>query len=113
MADQPSTRMLALLDKERTAIRMADFAQLEGLADQKAHLIAALTSGPNAKSNLIRIKAKLDENQSLLRAAISGVAAAQDRIAALRNVREELSVYDQSGQMAKVPTRRPDMEKKA
>jgi hypothetical protein len=113
MPDQTSARLLVVLAKERTAIRTADFAELDLLAVQKFDLFEALPRSGTSESDLVQIKTKLIENQTLLSAAISGVAAAQDRIAALRNVREGLSVYDQSGQIAKVTTRRPGVEKKA
>ena len=113
MPDPICQSILKLLADERAAIKDAQFAKLEGLLSQKERLFAALPSSTPTPSELKEIKQRLDTNQSLLNAAITGVADAQVRIAALRNVREGLSVYDQSGQIAQVQTRRKGFEKKA
>jgi len=113
MPDRINAQMTALLDRERTAIRTADFEKLAGLADEKAMLFDVLPNSQTSQSDLAQIKRQIEENQTLLSAAISGVAAAQDRLKAVRHVREGLSIYDQSGQIAKVQSPRPGMEKKA
>lgn len=113
MPDQISTLLIALLKRERRAIRTADFEGLAALAEDKAQLFNALPKSSATQRDLARIKQQIDENQTLLGAAISGVAAAQDRLAAVRHVRDGLTIYDQSGQMAKVPAARPGLEKKA
>lgn len=113
MPDRVSALMTALLARERVAIRTADFDGLAAIADEKAQLFNALPTSGATQDDLAKIKRQIDENQTLLSAAISGVAAAQDRLTAVRHVREGLSIYDQSGQMAKVQPPRPGMEKKA
>lgn len=113
MPDRISTQMIALLSRERTALRKADFEELASLAEEKSLLFEALPHSRATDHDLTKIKDRIDENQTLLSAAISGVAAAQDRLNAVRNVRDGLSVYDQSGQIAKVQQPRPGMEKKA
>ena len=113
MRDRLSTRMIALLDQERVAIRTADFDGLAVIADEKGALFNALPDSGATRAELTLIKQRIDANQTLLSAAISGVTAAQDRLTAVRHVRDGLSVYNQSGQMDKVKTPRPGMEKKA
>ncbi|WP_341367508.1 hypothetical protein [Yoonia sp. BS5-3] len=113
MPDHVSGKMIELLDRERSAIRTADFDALGAISDEKVALFDSLATSGASRQNLAQIKRKVDENQTLLSAAISGVAAAQDRLSAVRHVREGLSIYDKSGQMAKVPTTRPGLEKKA
>lgn len=113
MRDRLGTRMIALLDQERVAIRTANFERLAVIADKKGALFSALPDSDATPGELTQIKQRIDANQTLLSAAISGVAAAQDRLSAVRHVREGLSVYNQSGQMDKVKTPRPGMEKKA
>lgn len=113
MPDHISTFVAALLVQERTAIRTADFEGLAALSDEKTRLFDALPKSNATRRDLAEIKRQIDENQTLLSAAISGVAAAQDRLAAVRHVRDGLTIYDQSGQMAKVNAARPGLEKKA
>ncbi len=108
-----ATELFKLLDEERTAIKAADFDSLAPLSDAKVALFDELSSISATKTEFARIQMQLAENQALLAAAIAGVNAARGRIAALQNIREGLAVYDQSGQMAPVPTRRPELEKKA
>ena len=113
MADRASAHILALLDHERAAIRNADYETLDQLAAEKETLFRALNSSNPDKADLATIKKRLDENQKLLAAAIKGVTDAQGRLSAMRQVREELSVYDQTGHVSKVQTRRSELEKKA
>ncbi len=113
MPERTTDLMIALLARERVAIRTADFEGLAAIADQKSQLFDALPNSRATQHELEQIKARIDDNQTLLSAAISGVAAAQDRLTAVRHVREGLSVYDQSGQMATVQNPRPGMQKKA
>jgi hypothetical protein len=113
MPDQISKRLLAILANERLAIRTANFAVLDTFAAEKSALFDALPTSQTVPADLLAIKACLAENQTLLRAAISGISEAQNRIMAMRNVRDGLSIYDQSGRIAKVQTCRPEMEKKA
>ncbi len=113
MAHDIATKVLSLLDEERAAIRSASFDALPSLTETKSQLFAALEKKGAEKADLAKIQAQLTENQTLLASAIAGENAARGRIAALQNVREGLSVYDQSGQMATVRTRGADLQKKA
>ncbi len=113
MPDQTSREILTLLTEERATIRSADFDQLDKLAERKKALFAALETSQPSKAELAEIKMRLDTNQTLLSAAMKGVAEAQERLSAVRNVREGLSTYDQSGQISRVQTGRPGVEKKA
>jgi len=113
MSTNTITEILKLLKHERNALKAGDFDTLDTLAETKNRLFEDLTRNSPAPSDLRQIKVRLSENQTLFSAAIKGVAAARDRIDALQNVREGLSVYNQSGQMAKVPTSRPAVRKKA
>ncbi|MEM9787589.1 MAG: flagellar protein FlgN [Pseudomonadota bacterium] len=113
MADQTCARILAVLDDERAAIRQADYGALDRLAAEKETLFRALHTGKPADAELAAIKERIDQNQTLLSAAIKGVAEAQSRLSAMRTVREGLSVYDKSGQVSNVKTGRSELEKKA
>lgn len=113
MSDKAAKELLSLLSQERQAIRTAAFDVLDAMADRKSELFAALTSGGTSPENLGKIQKGLAENQALLAAAIAGVKAARTRIQALHAVRRELTVYDQAGQLARVKTVQPSLEKKA
>lgn len=113
MPDRIVVELLELLDTERSALHRCAFDLLDHLANKKKHLIESLETSAINPSDMRKIGKRLSENQALLAAAIAGVKAASDRIAALQKVRSGLDVYDQTGQMAKVSAVRPGMEKKA
>ncbi len=113
MRDQVVNQVLDLLDTERQALRTGDFDALNPLLEAKTQLFERLQVTAPGRRDLEIIQQKLSENQALLSAAIQGVDAARTRLSALQNVRENLSTYDHNGQMAKLPTARPAMTKKA
>lgn len=113
MPDQPIIQFHQLLDLEKKALISADFEQLGGFLQQKEDLLGQLARAKPARHLLRPIRAKMDENQSLLAAAIKGVAAAGERLEALRNVQNGLRVYDPSGRVDFVQTHRHSLEKKA
>ncbi|WP_439154522.1 flagellar protein FlgN [Yoonia sp.] len=113
MSDRAFAQLSELLSAEREAIRSAAFDVLDDLAAQKAQIFATLMRGKPDRDQMAGINRQMADNQTLLAAAITGIKAARSRIETLRQVRQELSVYDQSGQMAKVTALHPGMEKKA
>jgi hypothetical protein len=113
MRSGPTTDLCALIDTENAAILRGDFAAIDALSKRKATLVSALSRQPITADDIGMIKTKIVRNQVLLRAAIQGVTAARTRLAALRDVRDGLQVYDRSGQFANLPKPRPDLEKKA
>lgn len=113
MPDDVAHQVLAVLHEERMALRTANFDQLNTLADSKMKLFEMLQSASSRKSDLALIKERLEVNQTLMLAARRGFAEAQERLTAMRGVRESLSFYDQSGQMSQVPTRQASIVKKA
>lgn len=113
MSDRSAAQLLALLQEERVAIRTAAFDALENLTTKKEDMFATFLQDRPPHAEMEKIRVKMAENQILLAAAIAGVKAARDRIDALHRVRQELSVYDRSGQLAKVTAPRPGLEKKA
>jgi flagellar biosynthesis/type III secretory pathway chaperone len=107
------TQLHQVLDQERQALISADFEALAAFVSQKEDLLAQLDKTIPAKEVLRPIRQKMDENLALLAAAIKGVAAAGERLAALQNVKNGLSVYDNAGRLAHVRTHNPALEKKA
>ncbi|WP_322893023.1 MULTISPECIES: flagellar protein FlgN [unclassified Yoonia] len=113
MRDPQLTDLLTLLAAEAAAIIAGDYAALDNLAARKTALIDHLPQALAQSQDLRLVADALTQNQALLGAAITGIGAARDRLAALRKVREGLQVYDQSGQFAAPAITRPDLVKKA
>ncbi len=113
MPSEISKELILLLDKERVALNTGAFDDLDQLSGAKTVLFESLTRADASAGDLAVIKSKLSENQQLLAAAIRGVSAARERLAALEHVRGGLAVYDRDGQLAKVPTSKPALQKKA
>ena len=107
MRDTPSDALLALLAEERAAICSGDFTGLSGFADRKTSLAQAVVAlGPN-RATAARIDKALQRNARLLNAACDGIRAAEARLAALKDVRNGLSLYTAAGDR-KTVARRPD-----
>lgn len=103
----------ALIDAENAAILAGAFSQIAALSQRKAALVEQALSRPPPAAEIAQLAHKIQHNQRLLQAAIKGVGAAQARLAALRDVRDGLQIYDRSGQFANLPAPRPELEKKA
>lgn len=91
----------------------SEFAPLADLVMKKEWLLEQLTLSRPATEVLRPVRAKMAENQTLLAAAIKGVAAAGERLEALQQVQNNLTVYDQSGRVDLVQKRQRSLEKKA
>ncbi|PJI86131.1 hypothetical protein BC777_2489 [Yoonia maricola] len=91
----------------------ADFEPLGALLQRKEDLLGQLTKSKPDTYTLRPLRQKMDENQSLLAAAIKGVAAAGDRLEALSDVQKGLRVYDPSGRAELVQNHHRSVEKKA
>ena len=113
MTNKTANEILALLEQERLALRRGAFDPLESFELAKMDLFAHLQSTKVSGSHLTAIKNALAKNQVLLAAAIDGVKAARARLKALENVRENLAVYDNSGEMSHVPLGKMALRKKA
>ncbi len=106
-------KLIELLELERAAIISADFDKVDSLASSKQALFDRSLAQAKDKEGLFEIHAALVRNQALLKSAIDGVSAARTRLGALREVRDNLRVYDQSGRMAQVATPSPDLSKRS
>jgi len=113
LADSPLLQLHHVLDLEKQALISADFDPLGDLLQQKEKLLGQLVTFGSSPALLRPIRAKMDENQALLAAAIKGVAAAGERLEALHNVQKTLSVYDDSGRVELVQQRKHNLEMKA
>lgn len=95
-----SNELFAILEKERAAIVSAKFDVIDEVAPIKEALFNAFIAQKNIGHLLPRLRQMLARNQDLLQAAMTGVESAQARLKALREVRNELRVYDPSGQIS-------------
>jgi hypothetical protein len=95
--DALSQAMVLLLQDEAEALRGADFARLEALADSKEHLIrraaAALPDAQAAEG----IRRLAQRNAALMEGAMDGLRAAMAGLAAARAPAPPLNTYDGSG----------------
>ena len=91
----------------------ARYDELAEVAAKKQTCLERLSVDPPNKTAINALKERMKQNQSLITAALCGVAAARDRLNALENVRDGLTTYDQSGNMSLVPTTQNRVEKKA
>ena len=107
MRESVAQTLLTLLETERAAIRSGRIADLTVLADQKIALSLELSKTPPNRMVLARIDRALRRNERLLTAACDGVKLAATRLAALRAVRDGLSLYNAAGNRTTV-ARRPD-----
>ncbi|MFZ3585199.1 flagellar protein FlgN [Loktanella sp. DJP18] len=107
MRESVAQTLLTLLETEGAAIRSGRLADLTALADQKIALSRKISETPLDRIVLGRIDRALRRNERLLTAACDGVKCAATRLAALRAVRDGLSLYNEAGNRSTV-ARRPD-----
>ena len=98
----PARELLELLHLERTALVRADFSTVNKHAARKEDLLLGLEGATISALRLRKLRAALEQNQTLYTAAIAGITAAQSRIKKLNDVRAGLSLYDQSGQISRI-----------
>lgn len=100
------------LRKERAAILAGDFKEIDDLYSFKETIFKNLALLQLSGNELATIQDALEKNQQLLRASIEGISSAKARLSALREVREGLRVYDQSGQFADVSNVQNEINKR-
>lgn len=114
----PIAALGALLDAEAAALRKADVTALAGLADTKATLIDQLKArqmaGDAQENNaLATLARKARRNEVILRAAISGLRTARQRLAELSRAAQGTVTYDHTGQTKLHPTGPRRVERRA
>ncbi len=100
IAGTPQAAMLALMQEERTVIRSGRFEALAALAARKEALVSQLADQPSR--DLGRVVDMAQANQRLLAAAIDGVRAARDRLAAIRAAGSSCRGYDCTGKATEI-----------
>ena len=105
-------KLLALLAQEKKAILTGAFDQIESLATQKKLLLQKMST-VTRRQDLQSALHAIAHNQQLLTSAISGVNAARERLAALREVRDGLHVYTPWGLQQHSQVAGKELSKKA
>ncbi|MFD1510118.1 flagellar biosynthesis protein FlgN [Lacimonas salitolerans] len=101
-----------LLDRERAALLAGDIEGLGRLADEKERLLTQVSGHEHTR--LDGLQAKAARNQELLNSALEGIRAVASRLQALRDVRNTLNTYDQSGRRQSIEgLTRPQVERRA
>jgi len=113
MTNTAARSLIAALDEESIALRTGALLDLPQIADKKSSLLIALESEKGLAADLAKIRAKAARNEALLAAAIKGVQAARDRLAALNEVKTGLNLYSEKGKMKYLKPGATALEKKA
>jgi flagellar biosynthesis/type III secretory pathway chaperone len=113
MTLSPVETLLETLETEAEAIKFSRYQELGPIQKSITVQMEQLHPDQHPSEALQQVRTKLQANQALLQAAIGGLNAARARVAELLQVQQGLSVYDQSGNLATVPTGRKGLERKA
>ncbi|AJE44802.1 flagellar protein FlgN [Celeribacter indicus] len=95
---RPAAALSELLDKEREAIRKADFDTLGRLLATKQSLLALVAQAKLPEPVLAELKHRAERNGRLLDACAEGVRAAQERLIAMRASSRSFTAYGPAGQ---------------
>ncbi len=104
---------MKLLSEEREALRSGQLAQVTDMAEQKVALMRDLTALRLSAKDAEALRDHARDNAKLLQAAMQGVAAARERLAALRAVRQGLNIYTAQGAKQTVAKQGGGLEHKA
>jgi len=103
-----------LLERERAALRRADFVELRALLDEKERLVADLDEAPIADpETLKRLRNLAERNEELLGAVKRGIDSAATRLKHMRNADEPLETYTRSGQRTQIGATQGSLTRRA
>jgi flagellar biosynthesis/type III secretory pathway chaperone len=105
----------SLLDDERKALLSGQLDRIAQLHDRKSELIDALNALDRKEQEKVeQLSDKVTRNQELLNAAMEGIRSVAQRLAAVRQVREQLETYDAEGRKTSIRTQQDSsLEKRA
>lgn len=117
-AQERLSRIEALLDREREALREGKLDTLDALIGERETHVAALQGGiepsdTGALTLLRAIQIKARRNARLLGAARQGFEAGSRRLAEMASVREKLSTYSENGQVSDIMDGKSRVQKRA
>lgn len=100
-----------LLHDERMAIRSGDFSRLADLVARKEKAMAEIPSLPGPR--LMALRDRIEENQRLIEAALSGFRSARSRIEQIAASVRSCTTYDRNGQSQQISLDAPAVERRA
>ena len=111
----PAAALAGLLDDERAALLAGELARLPEFIAAKERLLSRLegAANPPPAVSLDALRAKAQDNQLLLDAALRGVQAARARLDVARGGGPALSTYDAKGRAETHGGARPSFERRA
>ena len=114
-AQRPIAALDELLETERRALLGGDLEKVTTLLPTKEDLIGRLEDLSPADPALLRaLSRKIARNQALLTGAMEGIRAVNDRLSALRRVRDGLETYGADGKRRAISTSEsPSVERRA
>ncbi|ARE40390.1 hypothetical protein RGUI_2249 [Rhodovulum sp. P5] len=103
-----------VLERERVALRNADFKSLNKLSDEKERLFADLGDTPFADAETLkRLLDMAKRNETLLDAVRRGIDSAAQRLKRLREPAEPLDTYSQTGQRTRLDATKRSLTRRA
>ncbi|NNE53779.1 MAG: flagellar biosynthesis protein FlgN [Sulfitobacter sp.] len=114
-AQRPIAALNELLENERTALLGGDLEKVTTLLPTKEDLIGQMTDVcPSDPALLQALSLKVARNQALLTGAMEGIRTVNDRLSALRRVRDGLETYGADGKRRAIATHEsPSVERRA
>ncbi|MBB3994199.1 hypothetical protein GGR95_001840 [Sulfitobacter undariae] len=115
LEDVDVSRLEELLEQERALLLAGDLEGLGALLPLKEELVETFLSDFGAnREKILPLEMRLQRNQVLLGSALDGIRAVATRLAALRQVRVALDIYDAQGRKQNVAaSSRSKVEKRA
>lgn len=90
-------RLLALFEKERTALCSAELDRVAEMGQRKLELISALEKQPPDLSTTRKIRKAADRNARLLAAAIQGLHDGAGQLRTILQATSGFNTYDSAG----------------
>ena len=105
------------LDLERRLILQGQLEKLEPMIAERERMVADLAESAVADEAQIKeielLQVKARRNAGLIKAAIEGIRAANERVAEIEAAHSKLSTYSAAGQVSNVACTKASVSKKA
>lgn len=103
-----------LLEREREALRIADFGALRTLAEEKERLVGDMGDKPIGDAETLgRLRDMAARNENLLAAVRQGVDSAARIIGRRHAPAEPLDTYDHTGQRTRIGDKKGSLTRRA
>lgn len=110
-------QIIALLDKEASVIKAGDFDNIGELFEKREILVETVLKGSGKKDleneeKWREIFFKSERNSRLIQAAMDGVTAVSEIVAAIKSSSTKLNTYNKGGAIADIAVKSTDHERK-